>query len=203
VERAERHRARPAPDVPGWAVAQHLGAPRRSGRARQVRSQLEALVADGSLRRSRRHGVETWVLTQAGRARLQDARDAGTVPALPESPQHLAWRVARTLSAQEIGRFRRSLAEALEEAARALDAEPPAAADEWFALGARLQRRAWRLGSATHCLREWTEPDDALADIDEHRDAADADLEEAERMRRRARRVGRRNVRLWQDGPGG
>jgi hypothetical protein len=203
IERAERHRARQAGDVPGWAIMEHLGVRRRSSGARRVRAQLEVLLADGSLRRSRRHGIQMWVLTAAGRRRLRDARNAGDVPGLPESPQHLAWRQARTIAAQEIGRFGRSFGECLEEASALLDAQPPPASDEWFAVGERLQRGAWRLGSAGHCLREWIEPDDAGADIDDLRDAADSRLDAAERGRRRARRIGRRNIRLWQDGHGG
>jgi hypothetical protein len=199
LERAERHRARQTPDVPGFAVLEHLGVRRRSAAARGVRAQLEVLLAEGSLRRSRRHGIQTWVLTAAGRRRLRRARDAGAVPPLPESPQHLAWREARTLAAQEIGRFERSFGECLAEGRRLLDAEPPPASDEWFAIGERLQRGAWRLGSAAHCLREWTEPDDSRADIDQLQGAADAHLDPAERGRRRARRVARRNIRLWRD----
>jgi hypothetical protein len=39
--------------------------------------------------------------------------------------------------------------------------------DEWFKLAPRLENDCWRLASATYCLREWPEPDDARADVDE------------------------------------
>jgi hypothetical protein len=40
--------------------------------------------------------------------------------------------------------------------------------DEWFVLGERLSAACKRVGSATHCLHEWAEPTDAVADVDEH-----------------------------------
>jgi hypothetical protein len=198
IERAERHRARDTPGVPVWAITDHLDIPRRSGLARRVRARLDALEVAGSLERSRRHGVPTWALASAGRRRLQRARRAGNVPALPESPQHRAWRNARTAATQEIERFRPTVRDCLGEAALLLDADPPASSDAWFELGERLQRACRRLGSASYCVDEWAEPDDARADIDDHRDPADKGLDRAERARRSARRAGRRNISLWE-----
>jgi hypothetical protein len=203
VERAARHRARETDEVPGWAVLEHLGLGRRSPDARRVRTQLAVLETEGSLRRSRRHGVPMWALASPGRRRLRMARGAGEVPALPEAPQHRAWRNAHTTAAQEIERFRRNLREGIDEAAQLLDCEPPAGSDAWFALAERLQQAAWRVGSASYCLREWVEPRDERADVDEHRQPSDKRLDEAERARLRARRLGRRNVRLWEDAAGG
>jgi len=198
IERAALHRAKANAAVPAWAIAEHLGISLRSAAARQARSQLEALVAAGSLQRGRQHGVPMWSLTAAGRDRLRRAGAAGELPPLPESPQHRAWHAARTAAAQEIGRFAGDLREALEQAARLLESEPPARSDDWFTVGERLQRAAWRLGSAQYCLREWVEPQDERADLDDHRDAGDQQLDSDERERRRARRLGRRNVRLWE-----
>jgi hypothetical protein len=39
--------------------------------------------------------------------------------------------------------------------------------DAWFALARRFEKQCERLGSATYCLQEWPEPDDASADIDD------------------------------------
>ena len=143
--------------------------------------------------------MPTWELTSAGRRRLQRARRAGSVPPLPESPQHRAWRDARTAAAQEIERFRASLRDRLDEAALLLEADEPPHSDAWFELGEALQRACRRVASASHCLYEWVEPHDLRADVDDHLDPIDEGLDPAERARRRARRAGRRNIRLWDE----
>jgi hypothetical protein len=199
VERGARHQARGARAVPVWVILDQLALSPRSAAARHVRSQLGVLEAAGCLERSRRHSAPTWSLTGGGLARLRQARDAGELPALPESPQHRAWRHARTTAAQEIERFRGSLRECLQRTALLLDAQPPPHSDDWLELAEELQRACRRLASASHCLYEWTEPDDARADVDEHREPGDAQLDPRERAVRRARRAGRRNVRLWND----
>jgi hypothetical protein len=203
LERAARHRARETEEVPDWAVLEHLAVARHSPDARLVRAHLRALEAEGSLQRSRRHGVPMWALTRSGRRHLRLARVAGEVSALPESPQHRAWRSARTAATQEIERFRRDLRAATEEAAALLDPDPPAGSDAWFALGERLRRAAWRVGSAVYCLREWVEPCDERADIDEHLEPSEKSLDVEEQARLRGLRLGRRNVRLWDEGGGG
>jgi len=63
-----------------------------------------------------------------------------------------------------------------------LRTRPPAFSDQWFELAERLRSDCWMLGSASHCLHEWAEPDDRYADIDEGV-------------------PGRRNLRLWRDRP--
>jgi hypothetical protein len=199
IERAARHRARETGEVPVWAITEHLDISRRSRSARRLRAHLEALESAGSLERSRRHGVAMWTLTAAGRRRLRTARTAGRVPELPEAPQHRAWRNARTAAAQEIERFGQSFGEQLDAAAGLLEAASPARSDALFEAGERIQRAAWRLASATHCLHEWSEPDDARADIDDHVEPGDERLDPSERARRRARRLGRRNITLWED----
>jgi hypothetical protein len=201
VERAGRHQAHDGPAVPMWAILDHLAVPRRSADARHVRSRLGVLLAAGWLERGSRHGVPTWALTSSGVRRLRRARRAGDVPPLPDSPQQRAWRSARMVAAEEIERFRASLRARLEQAELLLDAERPPHSDAWLELAEQLQRACRRVGSASHCLYEWPEPDDERADVDEHVEPADAGLDEDERARRRARRAGRRNVRLWDDAP--
>jgi hypothetical protein len=200
VERAALHHARDTPAVPVWSVMEHLDLRRRTAAARHVVSRLDALHAGGWLASSRRHGAPTWVLTASGGERLRRARLAGSVPELPESPQHRAWRAAHTAAAQEIERFRRELRERLDDCARLLDAHSPPHSDVWFELAEELQRASRRVGSASHCLHEWAEPDDEHADVDVRVEPDDEELEPGARLRRQARRAGRRNVRLWNGG---
>jgi hypothetical protein len=178
LHRGERHGA-----VPAWAILAHLGIPRRAALARHVRALLVELEAAGQVRADRRHGASVWTLTRAGRARLQQAAARGEDVRLPESPQHLAWRQARASAALELARFRRSLGASLADARAQLRAGAPAPSQEWFELAERLRREAWLVGSASHCLYEWREPDDARADIDDGP-------------------PGRRNVRLWRESTG-
>ena len=106
--RAIRHRGgeRYPPAGPIYA---HLDIPSRSGSARHVYRRLLALAAAGVLERSRRLDFTVWSLTSTGKRRLSRALRAGIVE-LPESPQHRAWRDARTLAAREIDRIRDELA---------------------------------------------------------------------------------------------
>ena len=116
----------------------------------------------GALATSRAHGVQLWSLTTAGGRQLRRAGDVG----LPESPQHQAWRAARTLAEQEIERFRLTMADALAEATALLDGR--GSSESWFEVANRLRTAAWRLGSATYCLWQWSEPADDRPDIDDH-----------------------------------
>jgi ribosome-binding protein aMBF1 (putative translation factor) len=212
VDRAERHRRAKVdpPGVPVWGVFGHLGVAARSRRARTVRERLDELVATGALERLRRHGTTVWSVTRAGRRRLSRARRAGRLPVLPESPQHRAWREARELAGERIDGFRVDILEELEHAGELLDADIAVAAgrvapevlgestsDAWFEVAERLQHACRRLGSASYCLWEWQEPDDARADVDDHSDPCDRVFDGKHRDRRFVRRHGRRNTRLW------
>jgi HAMP domain-containing protein len=198
IERAIRHRARDTDVAPSWAIFAHLSVPRRSGAARHVNVRLDVLHAAGWIEPIRMHGVAAWRLTGAGQRHLKRARRRGEVGELPESPQHQAWRDAHRAAAQEIDRFRGTLRGHLGEAERLLDlAHPPAGSDELFELAERLLRSCRHLASATYCLYEWGEPDDARADLESHLDLAGAGLSASEQALRRGRRAGRRNVRLW------
>lgn len=212
VDRAERHRGSKVdpPGVPVWGVFGHLGVAARSRRARQVRERLDELVAAGSLERLRRHGTTVWSMTRAGRRRLARARRAGRLPALPESPQHRAWREARGLAGERVDGFRFDVLEELEHAGELLDADMAVAegrvasealggpvSDAWFEVAERLHHACRRLGSASYCLWEWREPDDARADVDDHSDPCDRAFDGKRRDMRFARRHGRRNTLLW------
>ncbi|HEX4466305.1 MAG TPA: hypothetical protein VH025_03895 [Solirubrobacteraceae bacterium] len=197
VERAVLHRARTEDSVPVIAVLARLHVARRSQQARAVLELLRELSEQGALELGRRHGLMSWSLTARGRRRLHSARSAGRAPQLPESPQHRAWRNGRSLATHEIGRLRAALAAAAAEVPALLEAAPPTPSDAWFELAARLQRMTWLVGSASHVLYEWPEPDETRADLDAREDHGDADLPADERARRRARRAGRRNVALW------
>lgn len=210
IDRAERHSGRAIRGVPVWQAFDHLEIAGRSKRARRVRVLLEALEASGSLERSRRHSAPVWVLTSSGRRRLSRARRAGRVPALPESPQHRKWREAQAMAEQRIEGFRLELADAVEYAHELLDAPVPGpqllgvpdaapgvTSDVWFEVGEQLKRACRRLGSASYCLWEWREPDDARADIDDLSAPCDRAFDVRRRAERRARRSGRRNTILW------
>jgi len=204
VERAQRHGARAGAPAPASAsvrsVLEHLAVHPRSAQGRAVRDALRTLAEEGVLTRARRRGRDVFSLTPAGRRRLRRGRAAAPPADLPESPQHQAWRNARACAALELARFRASLGRALADGRRLLEADPPPHSDEWLVLGERLRAAARRVGSAWHCLHEWPEPDDALADVDDLGEPACGSLPAAEAAHLRALRAGRRNVRLWSPG---
>jgi hypothetical protein len=205
VARAALHRGvEPSRGAPLWAILEHLAIARRSRTARAVRARVLALAEAGQLAGVRRHGVILWTLTRQGEEKVRHAREARQLQRLPESPQHRAWRNARAAAGQEIGRFRRRLRGLLDDGAALLGAEPPPDSDTWLELGEELRGACRRLGSATHCLWEWSEPGDAAPDIDRY-DAPVAAArphggdEPGRHVRRQAMRAGRRNIALWRE----
>jgi hypothetical protein len=205
VDRAAIHRGGAPFAAPLWAILAHLALARRSAAARHVRLRLGALADAGELASARSHGVILWALTRQGQDSLRRARESGELPPLPESPQHRAWRSARSAASEEIGRFRRGLQELLDTTA-ALLADPSTGSDAWLERGEQLRRACRVLASATHCLHEWEEPEDAVADIDRRADppafrapAGETELDARALARRRALRAGRRNIRLWRE----
>jgi hypothetical protein len=167
LARAELHTPRSAPGVLVMEVGAHLGLPGHSGTAKRLHERLRALAVSGLVEVIKRHGCTVYAITARGRRSLSAARKRGDVGELPEAPQHRTWRKARAMASERIGGFRDDLDAALDEARRLLSGDEPPS-DAWFALGDRLSRACWRLGSATYCLREWSEPDDARADVHRH-----------------------------------
>ena len=176
IERAERHRTkqddpnrhRARPDRSGMSleiIKEHLGLPRGGRTTIQLRPCWDGLKAAGFIEQSRRHGVVVWRLTNAGQQCLDQARATHDIGALPESPQHRAWREARAIAADRTRDFHEELQAALSEAAGLLDAHETANSDTWQAIGERLLRSCRRMESASYCLHEWQEPDDAHGDI--------------------------------------
>jgi hypothetical protein len=163
IQRAEVHDEQD--DASRADIAAHLGFVHNSWTTKRLRPQIEALRAAGRIRDVRRCGLDLLALTDAGRRALEKAHSAGAV-ILPESPQHRKWRHSRTMAGDRIDGFREALRVSMAEVGALLDAEQ-APSDAWFEFGKRLSAECKRLGSATHCLFEWSEPDDARADVDE------------------------------------
>jgi hypothetical protein len=164
IDRAEAHDRNQIPDAARWDIAAHLGFVHNSWTSKQLRPQLDALKSAGRICDVRRLGLDLVALTTTGRRALGKARSAGEV-ALPESPQHRVWRHSRTVAGGRIDGFRSALRASMTELSGLLDAGQ-APSDAWFEFGKRLSAECRRLGSATYCLSEWAEPDDASADVD-------------------------------------
>ncbi len=163
IDRAERHRGGTGDGATMSNLAEHLGFVHGPWTARGLRPQLDALIDAEALERTRRQGMVWWVLTVKGRRRAARAR---RTVVLPESPQHRAWRQTRKKAVERIDRLREDAHRAVQDAGRLLDAEE-ADSETLFLLAVRLKEALQYLGSATYCAREWAEPDDARADIDD------------------------------------
>jgi hypothetical protein len=179
LDRAERHSGREEPGVLLASFVPHLGLVHGSWTTRRIRPQLEDLQAAGLVEQLRRHSLVQWTLTTTGRKRLTAV--PGVHSRLPESPQHKRWGEARNAASKRIDEFRETLGCSLDDARSLIDLDPRPQSDVWFELGKRLNWACWLVGSATYCLCEWAEPDDALADTDPDRPH------------------GRRNVLRWPD----
>jgi hypothetical protein len=162
IHRAERHGR--AEGVLWRRIREHMGVVGGASTTRALRVQVEALAAVGQVGVSQRYGSKVWGLTGKGRRRLARARRAGRVPALPEAPQHQAWRHEHKQASERIDALRGELCDALAQAKVILECDESAAA--WFAFSRSLRARCVELGWAIHCLYEWAEPDDASADVD-------------------------------------
>jgi hypothetical protein len=136
IERAERHIQ--AQGILPSRIAEHLGFRFGARTTRQLRPQIEKLIAAQALVRSHRHGCSILGLTSKGRKRLARARREGKDLELPEAPQHQTWRNARE-QAEHIDQFRSELAKTLTQAQTllqslvgALDATATAVRPTWL-----------------------------------------------------------------------
>lgn len=172
LARAQLHRGREG--VLKSVLVQHLGLPEGVGSARRLGPRLGELVARKLVKRFRSRGYELITLTPKGRKVLAAAEPV----ALPESPQHREWREGQAAATKRIQGFRDDLRSALDAGTQLL-ADDATESDAFYDLAVRLEKACKRVGSATYCLREWGEPDDAT--VDEPDD----------------KRRGHRNWRLW------
>jgi hypothetical protein len=163
IHRAEVHDQHD--DASRADIAAHLGFVHNSWTTRRLQPQIDALRSAGRLRDVRRNGLDLLALTATGRRALEKAQSADAV-ILAESPQHRKWRHSRTMAGDRIDGFREALRTSIAEVGALLDAQQTPS-EAWFEFGKRLSAECKRLGSATHCLFEWAEPDDARADVDE------------------------------------
>jgi hypothetical protein len=161
IERAERHEQ--LEGVQWGHIPMHLGFPPAAATTRNLRPQVDALIAAGQVMQFLRGGSKVWGLTDAGRARLVAARRAGKTLELPEAPQHREWRQARAKAAGEIDWLRDQVRSTFEQGQRSL-LDERADTKAWLDHGERVQSRCGQLAIAHYCLHEWPEPLDTQAD---------------------------------------
>jgi hypothetical protein len=167
LDRAQRHNPHGYDEGVIWAaLAEHLGFVHSAATTKKLRPQVHRLIAGELVGRRKVRGRALWRLTDAGRKRLTRARREREDLRLPEAPQHRVWRMAQSAAAERIDGLREQLRDTLREAGALLQGEGRDTSDAWFALRGRMTRHSEWLASATYCLREWPEPDDARADVD-------------------------------------
>ncbi|HTD09928.1 MAG TPA: hypothetical protein VK680_13650 [Solirubrobacteraceae bacterium] len=164
LERAIRHDSRDQATESLSTVKEHLGLPHNGWTTLLLRPKIQELEAAGLVEQSRRNRNSFWGLTTKGRQRLDAVR---AKIALPEAPQHQRWRRARSAADERIAGFRGDLRGTLDEAISLIEADHEADSAAWFELSERLQQAGRLFASATHCLREWPEPDDSQPDTDD------------------------------------
>jgi hypothetical protein len=167
IDRAERHRGSDR-GVALETVKEHLDIKRGGWSTIQMRPQLDRLQTDGLIEQFRRAGCKAWSLTDAGHRRLTYMQRTRGIPPLPEAPQHRVWREARSQAEDLIDSILIDMRERLTAAASLLAAGDEAGSEPWLAMGKRLNFGCERLASATYCLHEWAEPDDAISDRAEY-----------------------------------
>lgn len=167
IDRAERHRHSDKPGVSLPTIKEHLGIPHTSWTTRLIRPPLEELASAGLLEQAKRNGVIRWSLTEKGRKHMNqpDSRCP-----LPEAPQHRHWREAHAAAERYLPDLRAELRDVLDAALKMLDSEHQIISREWLDASETLHTICRNVASATYCLMEWAEPNDAKADIDRSRD---------------------------------
>jgi hypothetical protein len=174
IKRSELHGRHDGPGALYASVIDHLGLPRHSATGRKLRPRFREMEAAGLITPIKRGSLTLHTATRKGKRVLNAAGDVS----LPESPQHRAWREAKAAAENRIQGFREDFQALLRDGAILL-ADDATNSDAWYALADRMAGACSRLGSATHCLREWAEPNDDTPDIDDQPYA------------------GRRNPRYW------
>jgi hypothetical protein len=164
VQRAELHGHHASPGTSYASIVAHLGLRMGSATGRRLRPRFRELEAADLIAPAKRHGSVIYTATPKGGRIL---KDAGAV-VLPESPQHRHWREARAAAERRIAGLRDDLRAALAEGGILL-ADDGTDSEAWFVFGERFAEACKRLGSATYCLREWAEPSDDAADVDDDR----------------------------------
>jgi len=174
LKRAELHSGRDQVGAHYSSVVAHLGLKMGSSTGHKLRPRFREMEAAGLIRGFKQHGSIIHTATPKGERVLKAAGEV----ILPESPQHRQWREAREAATERIGGFRDDLRALMSEGATLL-ANEATDSEAWVVFGEKVAKAYKRLSSATYCLREWVEPDDATADIED------------------SRRLGRRNPRNW------
>lgn len=132
VERAVLHEQED--EVLTSALTAHLGFRWEPDTNAPLWSRLEGLRRAGLLTVIEPRHEPLWALTDVGRERLARAREAGKVDDLPESPQHRAWRHARTKAAVRVEGFRSDMYDVLQEAGDLIGQYRPVMSKECFEL---------------------------------------------------------------------
>jgi hypothetical protein len=161
MKRAEIHSRHDRPGVLYSTVIDHLGLPRHSGTGRKLRPRFREMEATSLIVRMKPVSHKLYTPTRKGQRLLKGTGDVE----LPESPQHRNWREAKAAATRHIQGFREDIQALLRDGAILLS-DDATNSEAWYALAARIAGACERLGSATHCLREWAEPSDDAPDTD-------------------------------------
>jgi len=161
VDRADRHGSG---EGAVWVdVVEHLGFLPGPRVTVSLRPQLQRLIEQGAVERSRKPKDQFVRLTATGRRRLARARRQGKQLDLAEAPQHRQWREANERASREITALRKQMRETLAQARRLLDSRTTDAMS-WALSSTRLRRDSARVAWAIYCLHEWEEPNDTELD---------------------------------------
>jgi hypothetical protein len=146
--------------VPIFFVERHLGYSKDVRVRRRLLTRLRDATEKGWLEASDVSKQTVWTLTANGRRALARRQGSEAIVALPESPQHQAWREAHQVAGVQIAELRARFRDAFDQRSAVADSESTQSA-VWL----RMADACSRLGGATYCLFEWPEPDDAQADV--------------------------------------
>jgi len=167
LDRAQRHSTHGYDRGVLWSdLAEHLGFVHSAPTTFKLRPRVSRLRAASLVEHRKASGFTLWRLTSDGRKQLAKARQKREDLTLPEAPQHRLWREAQATAAERIDGLRAQMRGTLSQASKLLDSDG-GDSDAWFDLRSRFVSRCERLGAATYSLREWREPDEGHADLDD------------------------------------